>query len=74
MKTLNFPAIIEALKELARYIFFGAIALLIMWVQSHVTSWGISDIEVAIITLALRGIDKWVHENEDIDLNGIVPF
>ena len=70
-------ATIAALKEIGRLAIFGALAGLITaalsavnllpeaWMQTGAT---------ALLTFIGRGVDKYVHKNADISLDGILPF
>ena len=57
----------EALKEVARLIVFSALAVAIDYFA------GLEGQTFVLITIALRGIDKFVHKS-DSKLNGLLPF
>lgn len=67
-------ALLEMIKELGRILLFVLVAALIDYFLKVMAGLDQSDMFVMIMTLALRGADKWVHENEKIEANGISPF
>lgn len=72
--TFNKEAIIKTAKEVGRIAFFGALSALGLYVASLLTTLNPSDLQFIILTVVGRAIDKYVHENEDIDANGVAPF
>lgn len=67
-------AVIEAVKEVGRLVFFGAIAIVVAWGQSKLTGVDPDSVVFLVGTLVLRFLDKFVHENEDIKANGLSGF
>lgn len=62
-------ALVEAAKELFRLGLFAAVGFAIAYVG------GLPKTETTSTILAiLRFIDKYIHENKDIDLKGISPI
>lgn len=70
---MNWKAIKEALKELGRLAFFAALAGVVMWLQSKAGSDPTAN-QFFVYTAIARFLDKYVHENENLPLNGIAPF
>lgn len=70
---MNTKAVIEAIKELGRYLLFATIALAATGLTETVATGDPTSVEVILGTLVLRFIDKYVHES-DINLKGISPF
>ncbi len=67
-------AIIEALKEAGRIALFAAIAAVIGWATTQVSSWDPNSTYYIVATVLIRLADKYVHENKDIKADGIAPF
>lgn len=80
-------ALIELVKSFARFIWFGLIGLVVTFLGTLVTSGQLNDINVvfngmeinlsfvilAIITGIVKLLDKYVHEANTIEANGIAP-
>lgn len=66
-------AIVEAIKETGRLVVFGVISAFITAVTNQFATLPQDQLTV-FLTLALRAIDKWVHEEKSIDRSGILPF
>lgn len=71
---MNKKAIQEATKELLRIAFFGALASVLSWVTTKVANLDPNSSYALIATIVLRIADKFVHENKDINANGLAPF
>lgn len=67
-------AIIEALKEAGRIAFFAAIAAVVGWVTTKVSSLDPNSTFYIIATVLLRLVDKYIHQNDNIKAEGISPF
>lgn len=67
-------AIIEAVKELARIAFFGAIAAVLSWATTKIANIDPNSVYAVVGTIVLRVVDKWVHENENVKAGGLAPF
>lgn len=70
----NKKAIIEALKELARLALFGALSAVVLWLGDAVNALDPTSLQFMIGTALWRIADKFVHENKNIDRQGIAPF
>lgn len=68
-------AIIETVKEFLRFMWFGAIALVVTYLQAQISDpdAGINEMLVLVIGLVIRLLDKYVHENRSIKVNGLAP-
>lgn len=62
----------ESLKEILRLAIFAAVSAFIASLVSNFD--GSTEPIFVILTLVLRFIDKWIHENEDNDWKGLLPF
>jgi len=60
---------LEAIKEVLRLAVLGAIGAVLAYLADLDQS-----TTVVIVTLVLRGIDKFFHKSESIDRNGLLPF
>lgn len=63
------PAIKKSLLELARVIVLAAIG----WGVAYVTALPESQTTV-IVLFVLKAVDKYVHENENLPVKGLLPF
>lgn len=68
---MNKKAIIESLKELARLAIFSVPAFLIQLVSGNAA---LSEAYGGIILFVLRTIDYYIHEDPNINVNGLLPF
>jgi hypothetical protein len=80
-------ALIETLKSIARGIYFGVLGLVSVALTALATSGAINDVMidvgglmvnlsfviVAVVAFIAKTIDKYIHENENIDSRGIAP-
>jgi len=71
---MNKKAIVEALKEVARLAFFAAMSAAVGWAAQKAQLLDPTSTQYIIATLALKFLDKWVHENDQIEAKGIAPF
>lgn len=74
MKTTTKDAIISTLKEAGRIAIFAAIAALVNWGYTQVAAMPADGAITMILTVVLRLADKFVHKNDAIKANGLVPF
>lgn len=84
---LNKKALIELAKSFARFIWFGLLALVVTFLTSLVTSgqfnnetvtvsgitFNVGVVLVAGIGLVIKAIDKYIHDNDNTNSNGIAP-
>ncbi len=87
MNTYNKKALIELLKSFGRFMWFGAAGLVALFLTSLGTdanllalTWTVAGVElpvgvyiVAGIGFAVKAIDLYIHENKNIDSNGLAP-
>ena len=70
-------ALIDGLKEFARLVIFGAIGGAIAAAGAAVNllpePWMVTT-AAGVITFIGKAWDKYVHKNENIEANGILPF
>lgn len=67
-------ALLETLKEGLRIALFAGLSILVAWGSAQLTDMDPSSIIVISGTVVLRLIDKFVHDNENINAGGIAPF
>ena len=80
-KNSSSTAPVEAIKEVARWVILGAFSAAVAYALGQITDLP-QDSTTMILTLLLRGADKWLHEqskNSDITRNGkhikgLLPF
>lgn len=62
----------ETLKFIARYVVLVGLPLAIHFAAGLTGLWGqLTSVEIPVL---LPVIDKFLHENDNINVNGIVPF
>lgn len=66
-------AITETIKEGVRIAFLAALGALITWASSKVASFDPTSVQYIVAALVIKLADKYVHENENINLKGISP-
>jgi len=71
---MNWNAIWEAVKEVARLAFFAALSAAVAWATTKLTALDPTSVWVLVGTVVLRFVDKWIHENENVRASGIAPF
>lgn len=68
----------QAMKEMvaegARLVVFAAVSTIVTYLVNVVFPSLEQTPTVAVLTLALRMADKYIHKNENTELNGILPF
>lgn len=64
-------ALVEALQEIMRVVFFASVSALIAFGLQKLGMQDQTDTVVILGTLVLKGLDKYVHDNKSIKLNGI---
>ena len=65
--------IFESVKLMARLAIFAALAAIVASLSESVTRLPQDSVTV-ILGFVLAGLDKWVHVNKDIKMNGLTPF
>lgn len=71
---MNKDALIEALKELARVAFLGAVSAGLAWLTTQVGNLDPNSTYAIVGTLVLKVIDKYVHKADNIPVKGISPI
>lgn len=66
--------IIETIKEAARVAFLAALGAILAWGTTKVSGLDPNSVYALVATLALRLLDKFIHENGDFKARGIAPF
>lgn len=83
----NKEAIIELLKSIGRFVWFGFLGLVVSMLTMIATSGAVNDIIISIngfnvdlssaIVLVtgflIKALDKYIHENKNINSNGLAP-
>lgn len=64
----------EALKELVRLVILGAVSAGLTWLTKEVSTLDPSSAYAIVGTLVLRAIDAYIHHNDNIKANGLLPF
>lgn len=77
MNEVKKTALIEGVKEFGRVVVIGAVSAGIVYLQA--LAGGIQDVALQVALLSLltsvgKAVDKFVHKNDNINANGIVPF
>ena len=67
-------AIISTAKEGLRIALFAALSALVAWASNKLAGLDPSSTTVVLGTIVIRLVDKYVHENKDINAKGIAPF
>ena len=84
---MNKQALIELAKSFGRFLWFGLLALVATFLLSLTTNadllsttWTVNGLTmplgvwiVAAIGFAVKAIDKYVHENKDLETKGLAP-
>ena len=65
--------IFESVKLMARLAVFAGVSALVASLSESVTRLPQDSVTV-ILGFVLAGLDKWVHVNKDIKMNGLTPF
>lgn len=69
---MNTDALFQAMKEVVRLAVFAAVSA---FVASLLSSFdGSTEPVFVVLTLVLRFVDKWIHENENTNWKGLLPF
>lgn len=80
-------AIIETLKTIGRGLWFGILGLIVVALTALATSGAVADVKITVAGLTVnlaalivvaaglvaKVIDKYVHENDNVPVNGIAP-
>lgn len=64
----------ETLKEGARIVILAAVSALLSFLLGKVVPDMPQTQTTAILTLVLKMADKWIHSNQDLTANGLLPF
>lgn len=72
--SINWAAIWEGVKEVGRLAFFAAITAVLGWLATELSTLEPTSVWYIGGTVVLRFLDKWVHENKEVKINGLAPF
>lgn len=61
----------EALQEVVRVAFFAALSAVVAFGLQKLGVQDQTNMTVVLGTLLLKGVDKWLHDNPKIKLNGL---
>lgn len=67
-------AVISAVKEGGRIFFLAGLVAISQWIASKVSGYDPSSTAFIVGTLAVKMLDKFVHDNKDIKAKGVAPF
>lgn len=85
---MNKQALVEVAKSFGRFIYFGVLGLIVVFLTSLVAGGSLNNVAidlggqhfnvgfiiVALVAAAGKAIDRYVHANDKISANGIAPF
>lgn len=69
----NKQALIEALKEVGRLAFLGAVTAVLGYLTQLVAGLDPNSVYYVVGTVVLRAIDRYLHKSPDTKLTGISP-
>lgn len=67
-------AILEAVKEVGRLVFFAGLTAVIGWATTKISSFDPTSTYYIVGTMVLRFLDKYIHDSETTERSGIAPF
>lgn len=67
-------AIIETIKEAGRIALFAGVSALVAYATSKLSGLDPTSLYVVVGTAILRLLDKYLHENKNIQAKGLAPF
>lgn len=71
---ISIIALKETIKELARTIWFIFVASVATYIQNQIIDSSVStETSILVGTLILKLIDRYIHKNPKIEVNGIAP-
>lgn len=84
---MDTKALTELVKSLLRFVYFGVLGLVVTWLTSLIASGSLNNVVftvgnqhinagfliVTVVAGLAKLIDRYVHENDNIDANGISP-
>lgn len=85
---MNKKAILEVAKSFARFVYFGVLGLVVVFLTSLAAGGSLNNVVITVggqhinagflVVAAVAGvakaIDRYVHANDNISANGIAPF
>ncbi len=66
-------ATVDTAKELFRVVLFAGVSVVVAWGTTKLTTLDPTSVWVIVGTVVLRMVDKWVHTNDKVKLNGLSP-
>lgn len=73
MSAATKKAVVETVKSFLRYMWFGALALAITFAEATLTDGTVSGTTAVVLTLVIKLVDTYVHNNKKMDVNGLAP-
>ncbi len=70
---MNTLALKESSKEVIRLAIFAGVSAIVASILQSVTKLPQSTTTI-VLTFVLRGADSWIHNNENVKMNGLMPF
>lgn len=67
----NQKALAEAVQEVVRVAFFAALSAVVAFLLNKLAGMNQTDVVVMVGILLLKLVDKYIHENPKIKLNGL---
>lgn len=67
-------AVISAVKEGGRIFFLAGLVALGQWIASKISGYDPSSTGFIVGTLVVKMLDKYVHDNDNMNANGVAPF
>lgn len=71
---MNQEAIIKTLKEAGRIALFAAITAVVGYAGEQLAGLDPNSVYFIVGTLALKLVDKYLHENANVPVKGLAPF
>jgi hypothetical protein len=85
---MNQKALLELAKSFGRFIYFGVLGLVVVFLTSLVSGGSLNNVVVTIggqhlnagfvivsvVAAVAKAIDRYVHANDNVKANGIAPF
>jgi len=73
-KILNNEALISSAKEAGRVLFSMLVAGVLLFIGQELSVLDPTGNQFLILTVVYKALDKYVHKNENISVDGVVPF
>lgn len=70
---LSKKGLTELAKSLGRFLWFGALALLVEWLRLTFTGDQFNEATVLVVGLIIKAIDRYRHTSDKTESKGIAP-